>query len=214
MRISNRNYCIHDDAECTQYVCIHNPLYQKTSLQPNPSSTGILVAPCPVEWQAVEDYERMFDVNVLGTVRVTKSVLPLIRASQGRIVNVASIAGRLALPTQAAYCVSKFAVEAYSDTLRRDMLDWGVTVHIIEPGVFSKTGLYDSFQTGLDQVWTNLSGDLQTAYGEEHYKFQRHLLGDVLGKLGNVNSDLVPEAMWHALTDDRPKYRYSTLSTP
>lgn len=114
-------------------------------------------------------------------------VLPLIRESKGRIVNVASIgkqclsftmvlnflccvAGRIGLPTQPAYCASKYAVEAYSDVLRGDMLNWGVTVHIIEPGVFNKTGLYSSFQTGLDKKWEELSPKLKEDYGEAYYK--------------------------------------------
>jgi NAD(P)-dependent dehydrogenase (short-subunit alcohol dehydrogenase family) len=72
----------------------------------------------------------MFEVNVLGTAAVTQSVLPYIRASQGRIVCVASIAGRVGLPTEAAYCASKFAVEGYAECLRRDMIPWGVSVHM------------------------------------------------------------------------------------
>merc|ERR1739848_178465 len=78
----------------------------------------------------------MYEVNVIGIVRVTQSVLPLLRKSQGRIVNVASIAGRVGLPGQPAYCASKYAIEGLSDVLRFDMAPWGVSVHIIEPGVF------------------------------------------------------------------------------
>ena len=68
----------------------------------------------------------MYRVNVLGTVATTQQFLPLIRKAQGRIVNVASIAGRVGLPTQPAYCASKHAVEGLSDVLRQDMLPWGV----------------------------------------------------------------------------------------
>jgi len=172
------------------------------------NNAGILIAPCPVEWQDLGDFERMFKVNVMGTAAMTKSLLPFIRRSRGRIVNVASIAGRLGLPTQAAYCASKYAVEAYSDILRRDMLTWGVTVHIIEPGVFNKTGLYGDFEKGLDRKYQMLSEDVRKDYGEDFYKYVRQALTDVLGKFGNTNSNLVPEAMMHALLDERPKYRY------
>jgi len=172
------------------------------------NNAGILIAPGPVEWTDVESYKRMFGVNVLGTVMVTKSVLPLIRASQGRIVNVASIAGRMGMPSQPAYCVSKYGVEAYSDVLRQDMLPWNVTVSIIEPGVFSKTGLYSDYQVGLDRNWKNLSQNLKDDYGEDFYLFFRRKLGSALSMFGNTNSNLVPEAMVEALTSAQPKYRY------
>lgn len=79
----------------------------------------------------MQEFRDMFDVNVIGTAAVTQSVLPLIRASKGRIVCVSSIAGRVGLPTEAAYCASKYAVQGYADTLRRDMIAWGVSVHIV-----------------------------------------------------------------------------------
>ena len=158
------------------------------------NNAGILINPGPTEWTPLHTYKKMFDVNVLGTVSLTKACLPLIRASQGRIVNVASIAGRTGLPSEPAYCASKYAVEGYSDVLRRDMLAWGVTVHIIEPGIFPNTGLYDRFQTGLDDLWNDLSPELQAEYGESYYQNFRERIGKSLG-LGNSDSSLVPTAM-------------------
>jgi len=92
------------------------------------NNAGILVTPGPFEWTPLESYRRMMEVNIIGSAAVTKSVLPLIRESQGRIVLVASIAGcvfcsfctsslleltfvlkyhrRVGLPTQPAYCAS------------------------------------------------------------------------------------------------------------
>jgi NAD(P)-dependent dehydrogenase (short-subunit alcohol dehydrogenase family) len=171
------------------------------------NNAGILINPGPTEWTPLHTYKKMFDVNVLGTVSLTKACLPLIRASQGRIVNVASIAGRTGLPSEPAYCASKYAVEGYSDVLRRDMLAWGVTVHIIEPGIFPNTGLYDRFQTGLDDLWNDLSPELQAEYGESYYQNFRERIGKSLG-LGNSDSSLVPTAMLDALFNDTPKYRY------
>ena len=165
------------------------------------NNAGILINPGPTEWTPLHTYKKMFDVNVLGTVSLTKACLPLIRASQGRIVNVASIAGRTGLPSEPAYCASKYAVEGYSDVLRRDMLAWGVTVHIIEPGIFPNTGLYDRFQTGLDDLWNDLSPELQAEYGESYYQNFRERIGKSLG-LGNSDSSLVPTAMLDALFND------------
>eukprot|EP00732_Lithocolla_globosa_P001036 Lithocolla_globosa_v1_NODE_445_length_4026_cov_20.129438.p2 type:complete len:331 gc:universal NODE_445_length_4026_cov_20.129438:1058-66(-) len=172
------------------------------------NNAGILITPGPVEWTMLESYRKMFEVNVLGTVSVTNSVLPLIRKAQGRIVNVSSLAGRIGLPLQAAYCVSKYGVEAYSDVLRRDMNMFGVRVCIIEPGVFNKTGLYSDWQVGLDRLWSSLNPTLKQDYGEAFYQSCRDKLGNAISKLSNPNPELVPDAMFAALTDPKPKYRY------
>jgi NAD(P)-dependent dehydrogenase (short-subunit alcohol dehydrogenase family) len=172
------------------------------------NNAGILINPGPTEWTPLRAYKQMFDVNVIGTVSLTKACLPLIRKSQGRIVNVASIAGRTGLPSEPAYCASKYAVEGYSDVLRRDMLPWGVTVHIIEPGVFPNTGLYDKFQTGLDSLWNDLSPSMKEEYGEKYYQSFREKIGKSLTLMPNTDSSMVPEAMLDALFSSSPKYRY------
>jgi NADP-dependent 3-hydroxy acid dehydrogenase YdfG len=172
------------------------------------NNAGILVQPCPTEWQSLKDFRDMFEVNVLGMVSVTNSVLPLIRSSKGRIVCVSSLLGRFGAPTQSAYCASKHAVQGYADSLRRDMIPWGVSVHIIEPGVFPNTGLYERFEKGLDSVWERLSPELQEDYGEAHYKFTRKLIGHAKDNFGTLDSSLVSKAYVHAICNSSPKYRY------
>ena len=172
------------------------------------NNAGLLVTPGPTEWTTLDSFRRMYDVNVLGLVAVTKSVLPLIRKGRGRIVNVASIAGRMGLPNQPAYCATKFAVEGFSDVLRKEMMPWGVTVHIIEPGVFNKTGLYDTYTRDFEKMWDALPASVQRDYGETYYRTSRGTQKDVLHKMGNTDSTLVPKAMVHALLDAKPKYRY------
>lgn len=172
------------------------------------NNAGILVSPGPVEWTPIESYRKMLEVNLVGMAAVTKSVLPYIRSAAGRVVNVASIAGRVGLPTQPAYCASKYAVEGYSEVLRRDLLPWGVTVHVVEPGVFPNTGLYAQYQKGLDKLWADLPDALKAEYGESFYQATRSQMGKALTDLGNSDSSLVPEAMVHALTAESPQYRY------
>ena len=172
------------------------------------NNAGILVTPGPTEWTPLSAFRRMYDVNVLGTVAVTQAVLPLVRRAQGRIVNVASIAGRFGLPSQPAYCASKYAVEAVSDILRREMVAWGVTVHIIEPGVFPNTGLYDTFRADLDTLWAGLTPELREDYGQAYFESFRKQIDTALMEMGTSDSSLVPKAMVHALTSDSPQYRY------
>jgi NAD(P)-dependent dehydrogenase (short-subunit alcohol dehydrogenase family) len=95
------------------------------------------------------DDERLraqFDTNVFGLMAVTRAFVPaMIRQRRGRVVNVGSIAGRVAMPFMGAYNASKFAVEALSDALRMELQPFGVDVSIIEPGpiatAFSSTSM-------------------------------------------------------------------------
>ena len=81
-------------------------------------------------------------------------------------------------------------------------------MHLIEPGVFPNTGLYERFQTGLDHVWDRLDADVKADYGEAHKTFVRQLLGFTLKEFGTLDSTLVPKAYVHAVCDAAPKYRY------
>lgn len=71
----------------------------------------------PTEWMKLEDFTKVLDVNLMGVIEVTLQFLPLIKKARGRVVNVASILGRLSL-TGGGYCLSKWGVEAFSDSLR------------------------------------------------------------------------------------------------
>lgn len=172
------------------------------------NNAGLLLQTGPVEWTPAANFEKMFAVNVVGAHRVTNSLLPLLRKSQGRIVNVASIAGRIGLPSQAAYCASKHAMEGYSDTLRRELIDWGINVIIIEPGVFNKTNLYSTFADGVQKLWEGVDKSIQDDYGEQFKEQFAKRCNQGLNQYGSPDNSLVPKAMVKALTTPRPQYRY------
>eukprot|EP01060_Flectonema_neradi_P039818 TRINITY_DN8918_c0_g1_i2.p1 TRINITY_DN8918_c0_g1~~TRINITY_DN8918_c0_g1_i2.p1 ORF type:complete len:376 (+),score=66.38 TRINITY_DN8918_c0_g1_i2:129-1130(+) len=172
------------------------------------NNAGLLLQSGPTEWTPISNYQKMYDVNVLGTVRVTNSVLPFLRKSKGRIVNCASIAGRQGLATQSAYCASKFAVEGYSESLRREMRCWGVTVHIVEPGVFAATGLYSTYHNGVQSLWDRTPEHIQKDYGEDFKEAVVKASQAGLAKYNNKDTSLVPKAYFHALTDPHPRFRY------
>lgn len=81
------------------------------------NNAGIAVPTAPNEWLSKADFAKVLDVNLLGLIEVTLSLLPLVRRARGRVVNVASVMGRLAA-FGGGYCISKFGVEAFSDSLR------------------------------------------------------------------------------------------------
>jgi NAD(P)-dependent dehydrogenase (short-subunit alcohol dehydrogenase family) len=82
----------------------------------------------------VDEVRKEFDVNVFGAIAVTQAFLPLLRGGRGRIVNMSSISGRIALPFAGPYAASKFALEAISDSWRVELRPWGIRVAIVEPG--------------------------------------------------------------------------------
>lgn len=84
-----------------------------------------------------EEFDLVMDVNVGGPFRMTKALAPLLIASKGRIVTIGSIAGILGIEDMGAYCMSKHAMEAYTDVLAAEMQPYGVQVSIIEPGGYS-----------------------------------------------------------------------------
>jgi len=88
-----------------------------------------------IECVSLEDARRQLEVNVFGLAEMTRLVLPAMRSQHsGRIVNIASIAGRAVFPFGGWYNVSKYSVEAISDALRIELKPFGIDVAIIEPG--------------------------------------------------------------------------------
>ena len=111
----------------------------------------------PFDWLTTEEIKFVFDVNAMGPVNVTKAMLPLLKKGRGRIVNVASTAGRICLPYFSAYAMSKHAVEAFSDCLRMEMMPFKVSVHVIEPSacrtnMTEKNVLFGYFKKHWDQI--------------------------------------------------------------
>lgn len=90
----------------------------------------------PLELIPLAEVRAVLEVNLIGPLAVTQAFLPLLKAARGRIINIGSVAGLSALPFMGPYAASKFGLEAISDSLRRELLPFGVAVVIIEPGSF------------------------------------------------------------------------------
>jgi NAD(P)-dependent dehydrogenase (short-subunit alcohol dehydrogenase family) len=89
-----------------------------------------------VEDEDLEQFRRVMETNYFGAVRCVKQVLPTMRKrGSGRIINVSSIAGRIAFSSTSAYNASKFALEAFSECLAQEVKSWGIKVALVEPGI-------------------------------------------------------------------------------
>ncbi|XP_029450723.1 retinol dehydrogenase 16-like isoform X2 [Rhinatrema bivittatum] len=133
------------------------------------NNAGIAVPLAPNEWLTKDDFLKILNVNLVGVIDVTLSLLPLIRKAKGRVVNVASFAGRISF-VGGGYCISKYGVEAFSDSLRQELCSFGVKVCIIEPGIF-KTFATDTQGTkkSLQQIWNRLPVEIKESYGQDSY---------------------------------------------
>lgn len=172
------------------------------------NNAGVLGMLAPSDWLTVEDYREPFEVNLFGLISVTLNMLPLVKKAHGRIVNVSSVGGRISI-SGGGYSPSKYAVEAFNDSLRRDMKVFGVHVSCIEPGMF-KTQLSESSKITERQlaIWKHLSPDIKQQYGESYIEKRMAKLKST-SAFRNLDLSLVIQCMEHALTSLSPKTHYA-----
>ena len=97
----------------------------------NNAGVGVNV---PVETYPLDEWRCLFEVNLFGHIAVTQALLPALIRAQGRVVNISSVGGRIAMPTYGPYAATKFSLEAVSDAMRRELAPSGVRVVVVEPG--------------------------------------------------------------------------------
>ena len=158
----------------------------------------------PVEALDLDRLRHQFEVNLFGQVAVTQAFLPLLRSGSGRVVNMSSVSGRVAQPFMGPYCASKFALEAITDSLRREVREQGIAVSAVQPGVI-QTPIWDKAQAAADEVHRELAGELAQLYGRAATGAKK-----TFAKLaaGGTSPERVADAVEHALTAKRPRLRY------
>jgi NAD(P)-dependent dehydrogenase (short-subunit alcohol dehydrogenase family) len=159
----------------------------------------------PVEALPIAEWRRQFEVNLFGHVAMIQALLPSLRRSSGTVVNISSIGGRVALPTYPAYAGSKFAMEALSDSLRREVSGSGVRVVVVEPGAV-KTAMAERGIATADRLKAGMATDQLERYGA---------LIDAMSNLArSFDTDGVPAeraaiVIANAATAPRPRTRYT-----
>lgn len=161
---------------------------------------GVLQVGAPMVEVPEDRMKLTLDVNVFGTYLVNRTMFDLVRAGRGRIVNISSEAGRFkAMGFSGPYSVSKHAIEAYSDVLRRELMFVGIPVVVVQPGAF-RTDMTRSINDLFDQA--RISGS----------PFERQVARVARGVAGKDDEARDPrelaECVWTATTAARPKRRY------
>lgn len=167
------------------------------------NNAGVAI-PGPMEYLPLEMLRSQIEINVIAQVAVTQAFLPLLRRATGRIVNMSSISGRFALPVTGAYAMSKFALEAFSDALRRELMPWGIHVAVIEPGSFRSRAWGKAITMG-EAMLADLPDEARERYGPLIERVQAHANDTALhGK----PPDIIAQYVSHALSADHPRTRY------
>jgi NAD(P)-dependent dehydrogenase (short-subunit alcohol dehydrogenase family) len=164
-----------------------------------------------VEDVPVEQVHRQFDVNVYGPHRLVRAVLPQMRRQRdGTIVNVSSVAGRIAVPGSGIYAGSKHALEAMTDALRNEVAEYDIHAVLVEPGPLS-TGFQE--RRGAEMADGDGDEDDGSVPGIERsgaYEAVYALIDDAatLGGVGGVTPERVAADIVNAASATRPRARY------
>lgn len=170
------------------------------------NNAGIEVAG-PLPHLPTDQFRHQLEVNLLGPFIVTKAFLPLLGAdparkgNPGRIVNISSSSGKIAGPFTGAYAASKFGLEGFSESLRRELILFGIDVIIIGPGAIV-TPIWQKSDTGLTERFC------ETPFVEALAKFERYAAKE--GASG-FPAEVIGRAVWRALTTAKPKVRYAIV---
>jgi NAD(P)-dependent dehydrogenase (short-subunit alcohol dehydrogenase family) len=171
------------------------------------NNAGIVVSG-PLLYLRPSEYRRQLDVNLISPLVVIQAFAPLLgtdrkrQGAAGRIVNVTSSGGKVAIPLLGAYTASKFGLEGMSDALRRELMLFGIDLVIIEPGTVN-TEMFDKGEK------EDLSEFKQTEYWEAVQKFQKFIVTEA--RTNGLPPERLGEAVHRALTTAKPKARYAVI---
>ena len=159
----------------------------------------------PLEYLALDELRRQLEVNVVGQVAVMQAFLPALRRATGRLVFMSSIAGRAgALPLIGPYSASKRALEALAESLKVELLPWGIGVALIEPGSIA-TPIWAKGDETFDDLVAALPAEGKERYGEALDRGRR--IGAQTGERG-IPPEKVADKVEDALTSAHPRFRY------
>ncbi len=173
------------------------------------NNAGVAVAG-PLLELPVEEFRRQLEINVIGAVIVTQAFAPLLgidgalKGNPGRIVNISSVGGQIGNPFVAPYVASKFALEGLSESLRRELLLFGIDVIVIAPGAVA-TPIWSKAEQVDTARYRN------TPYAAPLERLRTYMLA--LGREG-LPPERIGEAVLDALTAENPRVRYTVSPQP
>ncbi|XP_062997561.1 17-beta-hydroxysteroid dehydrogenase type 2 [Elgaria multicarinata webbii] len=174
------------------------------------NNAGVLGFTADGELLPMHSYKQCMDVNFFGPVELSKTFLPLLRKSKGRLINISSMAGGIPMPGFAAYGASKAALSMFSGVIRQELKKWGMNVAVVHPSAF-KTSIQ-----GTPELWNkeeqillqNLTPDAKKDYGEDYILALKTLLA-FMPSISSPDFSPVLCDVLHALLAQRPYGLYT-----
>ncbi len=164
----------------------------------------------PLEMLPVEAWREQFDVNVLGVVRMTRALLPLLRQGRGRIVNVSSASALVPIPFLGPYVTSKTALDRLSEILRLELRPWGIAVVSVQPGLVD-TGVAGRSLEVSQELLAEANTDVRVLYEPIIVRMRR--VGEERVS-GGTSPERVATVILRALTARRPRRTYRVGCEP
>ena len=159
----------------------------------------------PIEAFAMEEWRRLFEVNLFGHVAVTQALLPELIRSKGRVINISSVGGKVAMGAYGPYAATKFALEAVSDSLRRELSTVGVGVVVVEPGAV-RTEMLDRAIATADELMSAMTPEQNQRYGGLVHAVNAQAVSST--KAG-LPAEAAAKVIAKAVTARRPRTRYT-----
>ncbi|MDQ2583458.1 dehydrogenase [Saccharothrix yanglingensis] len=168
------------------------------------NNAGIQVN-APVEALPMTQWRWVFEVNLFGHIAITQALLPALLRSKGRVINISSVGGKVAMATYGAYAGAKFALEAVSDSLRREVAPLGVQVVVVEPG-----GVRTEMATrGIATANTLAARMTPEQHGRYGSLVQATNTLMASGTASGLTADAAARVIAKAVTTRRPRTRYT-----
>uniref|UniRef100_L7M0B7 Putative corticosteroid 11-beta-dehydrogenase n=1 Tax=Rhipicephalus pulchellus TaxID=72859 RepID=L7M0B7_RHIPC len=163
-----------------------------------------------LEWLSTETVAKVFDVNVLGALRVIKRFLPLLKKSRGRVVTLASPLGHFTVPMVAPYCMTKHAVVSMMDAFRRECLIRGVEVVTVEPSAY-RTSIVAMYNVPKEEMMRELrkqAPEVISDYSEEEIDGALRAMDKFTQMLIREDPEECVDILERAVTETNPKTHY------
>ncbi|KAA3612012.1 MAG: SDR family oxidoreductase [Calditrichaeota bacterium] len=155
-----------------------------------------------LEVTPMEEIRKLMDVNLFGLLEVTQSFIPMLRKSMGRIINIGSTSSYLAVPGAAAYSASKFAVKAVTDSLRLELIPFGIKVILVSPGAV-ESAIWEKGTKYKEEMRKSVNPEIADLYAPLR-KF-----GDRLNeKVKKIPAMEVAKVVHDAFNNQKPKPYY------
>ncbi|KAK9498992.1 hypothetical protein O3M35_003517 [Rhynocoris fuscipes] len=164
------------------------------------------------EWVPSSVLKKTINVNLFGTISLSRTFLPLLRKTKGRVINITSIAGRIRSGIRSPLCIVASGIQSFTDCLRLSMKRWGVDVILIETGMLSTASWYEKNDmiNEARTLWHSLTGDQRKDYDEKYFESKITSMYEYSNEQDDLT--ILLKAVGDAVTRTFPMARYTPVT--